>query len=701
MSDIRFKCILMIVILFVISCLGVFAVVVPLDGVQRVGGDRQWSYIDESVSIAGKSYQGWGCVTDGTLTHRMLGTVIFDVTRATRFTAYAGLRDTWIGDDGTVAIEVDGKLTSRIARKSGDPAIFIDIALKSAKRLAIRMAPSILLASPMLYDNRTFLHITTEPSGAEVYIKGERKGVSPLKIELPTAAILNKLTVVVVVDVKKLDYKPITQMLTLWQGQDNTKTFTLLYIPATLEITTLPSGAELYLDGIKCGISPMTVRIPDIPDDGKPVNVEIRKHDYTTISQPITLHQGQNYPNSFKLTYIPATLEITTVPPGAELYLDGTKCGTSPMTIRVPDIPDVGKTVQLEIRIAGCNTVTETVSLVQGQQNALSFELILLSPTLQITTIPSGATVLVDGRKQLGITPMKLTFTNMPGACIKLIECRLQGFSSLTRLIKLIPEGHQLTFDFLRRPINPKDGAEMIFIPAGKFLMGTPFNNGNVSERPAHEVTLSDYWIYKYEVTVAQYLVFCSAMGHDLPKFPSGYSWAGKSSWTDPALQQHPIVNVSWNDAKAYADWAGVCLPTEAQWEYAACGPSGRNYPWGGTATVEDSINGWDQTKYANYYNSGNKSTWPVGSFPNGVSWCGAQDLAGNAWEWCSDWYRVYPSSPVTNPTGPATGDYRVIRGGSWCGSGYSTRSAYRDYYRPGDWHYDGGFRCVSYSPGP
>lgn len=75
---------------------------------------------------------------------------------------------------------------------------------------------------------------------------------------------------------------------------------------------------------------------------------------------------------------------ITTVPPGAELYLDGTKCGTSPMTIRVPDIPDVGKTVQLEIRIAGCNTVTETVSLVQGQQNALSFELILLSPTLQI-----------------------------------------------------------------------------------------------------------------------------------------------------------------------------------------------------------------------------------------------------------------------------------------------------------------------------
>jgi len=220
------------------------------------------------------------------------------------------------------------------------------------------------------------------------------------------------------------------------------------------------------------------------------------------------------------------------------------------------------------------------------------------------------------------------------------------------------------------------------------------------------EVTLTGYWIYQYEVTVAQYRAFCTATGRTLPSFPSGYSWAGKTGWANPALQQHPIVNVTWYDAKLYADWAGVSLPTEAQWEYAARGPAGRNYPWGGTATAGDPYNGWDQTKCANCYNSYDQgiSTWSVGSFPTDMSWCGAYDLAGNVWEWCADWYGPYSSTPVSNPTGPATGPARVLRGGSWHVGGEDTsRGAYRctcsDY--PDNYWYDGGFRCVSLSPGP
>ena len=243
---------------------------------------------------------------------------------------------------------------------------------------------------------------------------------------------------------------------------------------------------------------------------------------------------------------------------------------------------------------------------------------------------------------------------------------------------------------------NPTDGAVLVWVPAGTFTMGNPDDIGDDDEHPAHQVTLSGYWIYKYEVTVAQYLAFCSATSRSLPLWPVGYSWAGKTGWSDPALQQHPIVGVTWYDAKAYADWAGVQLLTEAQWEYAARGPQGLNYPWGGTATAGDMYNGWDQTKCANYYNSYsvNKSTWPVGSFPSGVSWCGAQDLAGNALEWCADWYGSYSSSPVINPIGSTTGRYRVLRGGSY--NDVVTRSAFRSYgnldYRYGNV----GFRCVS-----
>ena len=249
---------------------------------------------------------------------------------------------------------------------------------------------------------------------------------------------------------------------------------------------------------------------------------------------------------------------------------------------------------------------------------------------------------------------------------------------------------------------NAKDKAEMVWVPGATFTMGSADGVGNNDEHPAHQVTLSGYWIYQYDVTVAQYRAFCTATGHALPMFPSDYSWKGKTGWDDPALQQHPIVFVGWNDAKAYADWAGVTLPTEAQWEYAARGPNGNNYPWGGTATKDDKYNGWDVTKCANWDNSGkvDKSTWPVGSFPAGASWCGAQDMTGNVWQWCGDRYGKYDAAAVTNPTGPATGIRRVLRGGSWY-KDYGYSGCYRSAIRihgPADVFisYVFGFRCVS-----
>jgi len=222
-----------------------------------------------------------------------------------------------------------------------------------------------------------------------------------------------------------------------------------------------------------------------------------------------------------------------------------------------------------------------------------------------------------------------------------------------------------------------KDGAEMVLIPAGEFIMGSKdYNNG----KPQRRVYLDAYYIDVYPVTVAQYRRFCKETKREMPSSPS---WG----WID----NHPIVNVSWNDAKAYCDWAGKRLPTEAEWEKSARGTDGRKYPW---------ENEWDARKCRcsrnNWGDAG--STSPVGSFPQGISPYGVYDMAGNVWEWCADWYDkgYYSISPKSNPTGPSSGQFRVLRGGSWFdGTPDSIRVSYRDRYDPMNMFDVVGFRCA------
>ena len=203
---------------------------------------------------------------------------------------------------------------------------------------------------------------------------------------------------------------------------------------------------------------------------------------------------------------------------------------------------------------------------------------------------------------------------------------------------------------------------EEVLIPAGEFQMGS--DEGEKDEKPEHTVYLDDFYLEAYEVTNALYKRFMAATGYTQPAY-----------WDDPVFNppEHPVVGVSWSDAKAYCEWVGKRLPTEAEWEKAARGGSeGKKYVWGdtwppplGVGNIPDEEEE-DLGVTGGYSDGYPSSTAPVGSFDQNRY--GLYDMAGNVWEWCEDWYEenYYGGSPERNPTGPDSGTERVVRSSSW-----------------------------------
>jgi formylglycine-generating enzyme required for sulfatase activity len=228
---------------------------------------------------------------------------------------------------------------------------------------------------------------------------------------------------------------------------------------------------------------------------------------------------------------------------------------------------------------------------------------------------------------------------------------------------------------------RPPEGS-MVSIPAGEFTMGS--QDGDPDERPAHKVHVDAFSMDVYEVTVRQYAEFLQSTGIRSPS-----DW---QTMNQPAYQKRPVANVDWADAVAYCKWVGKRLPTEAEWEKAARGTDGRLFPWGNEAPTP---------LHANYGKTGSnnhEALAPVGTLEEGKSPYGIYDMAGNVWEWVSDWYDndYYKNSPSQNPTGPPTGGYKVIRGGSWNSNPGNLRSADR-YSDPPSFRslYFPGFRCA------
>lgn len=235
-------------------------------------------------------------------------------------------------------------------------------------------------------------------------------------------------------------------------------------------------------------------------------------------------------------------------------------------------------------------------------------------------------------------------------------------------------------------PPVERDPSPMIKIPSGAFIMGSGDTTGRPDERPRQKIFLDGFMIDKFEVTNAQYLAFIAATGHKEP-----FNVYGEGSlFNMKGIETRPVVQVTWHDAADYCQWVGKRLPTESEWEKSARGTDARVYPWGDEPPSSTRAN-FDREWV------GGDTLMPVGSYPNGVSPYGVNDLSGNAREWVQDWYEedYYRYIPDRNPKGPISGLLKVIRGGSWHSFEPDLRTAARGKGGFALKTHGTGFRCA------
>lgn len=382
-------------------------------------------------------------------------------------------------------------------------------------------------------------------------------------------------------------------------------------------------------------------------------------------------HNVQVVPNQNKiiddtlLAYI-GTLSIRTDPPGAEVFLD--------------DHDFFGKTPAFKgnlivgwhriiLRKKGYEDYKDEFKLKYGQEKKILAKLKAKPGNLIVSSDPGDAKVIVN-KKVLGLTPLEHQLP--PGK--HLLRIAKDGYQIQERSVLI--EANKDTVLGFKLHSTHSEVAGMIFVPTGEFIMGS--DKGEENERPARKVWMDAFFIDKYEITNKQYREFIMATNHRPPAFLY-QERLGRDN--------QAVVGVSWLDAKAYAKWAGKRLPFEAEWEKAARGLDGREYPWGSV---------WDKEK-AN--NSESKITGPsfVGSFLGGVSPYGLFDMAGNVWEWTADWFvsNYYNFAPYKNPKGARFGTTRTARGGSWVESSRMLRTSVRKGILPTLRASNIGFRCA------
>jgi formylglycine-generating enzyme required for sulfatase activity len=381
-------------------------------------------------------------------------------------------------------------------------------------------------------------------------------------------------------------------------------------------------------------------------------------------------------------------LIVTSTPSGAEVFLDSRPQGKTPLTIEL--IPAGRHALRIEKEHCAPATLDVDVSFEIPTEAAVTLE--ARKSTLALATDPSGCAVFLDWRF-LGTSPLKpreiaagthtLRVLSKEKAWVGDVTVASGEATSLSikpdrPLIEEIPGG---------RLINHRDGTILVPVPAGGFIAGS--GKGRPEESPPRRAQAGDFFIGLEEVTNGRFASYFAATG-------KRKRLSDLERTVLPAKVDHPAVNVSWSEADSYCRWAGLRLPTELEWEKAARGTDGRAYPWGNT---------WDGSRCNNWQlhfaerqprekpQFGGIGTTPVGTFPDGASPYGCLDMAGNAWEWTADFFRLPQGN--TGETDVPRG-FRVIKGGSWyLSTADDTRCAARYGIDPKGRYFNVGFRAA------
>ncbi|MCQ2318171.1 MAG: SUMF1/EgtB/PvdO family nonheme iron enzyme [Bacteroidales bacterium] len=453
---------------------------------------------------------------------------------------------------------------------------------------------------------------------------------------------------------------------------------------ATLVIRTSPSDAAIYIDGERAGTGYASKAV----SIGAEHRYKVVCDDYYPEENVVLFNSSERKELDVELAPNFGYITVKSTPSGADVYVDDKKAGVTPYQMKKIS---VGQHV-VELRMAGYEPFADMVTIKAGEVDRqfedVTLEAVLVATgTIVLESNPSGAVITIDGR-QYGQTPK--TLTDFPVGTYTVYFAK-EGYQNLAQNLDLKDGGRETLSvtmsktSVLQQTVSA-DGTvagtsggsaaanktftvngvsfEMVTVKGGTFTMGATSEQGSDAdsdEKPTHSVTLSDYYIGKFEVTQE---LWEAVMGSN----PSHFKGSNL-----------PVEKVSWNDCQMFVKnlnsltGKNFRLPTEAEWEYAARG---------GNKSKGDKYSGSSDKNDVAWYddNSGGR-TRPVGTkSPNEL---GIHDMSGNVWEWCQDWYGNYGSGSHTNPQGASSGSYRVYRGGGWSSDAEYCRVSNRSNYSP------------------
>ena len=511
------------------------------------------------------------------------------------------------------------------------------------------------------------LRITSTPSGAKVSLQNDLHSyTTPCTIEhIPSGQ--HQVSIVAP------RYASFSRVVDIIDGQQTELDATLDARFATVTINSLP-GATIKVNGQEKGRGSYSEELGEGIYD---IEVSLKSHRSVTRQIEVVAKQPQTL--TIEPTPIYGMLDIITNPMYANVTINGKSYGDTPLSIEKMLIGDYEVVLSKE----GCATVTKQVSITEGTQSTIEATL-PQGREMTIRSDASGDEVFVDGTK-IGVTPLttNLAFGNHT------IELRRAG-KTIKADVNITTSGKEkeivLSFGLMPRwsanitasqkAVLQKLIDSMVIVGGGTFTMGATSEQGSNAEsdeKPAHQVTLSDYMICKTEVTQE---LWQAVMGKNRSRFKG---------------DNLPVENVSWNDCQEFIKKLNTLtglnfrLPTEAEWEYAARGGNkSKGYKYSGSNNI---------SSVAWYKGNASLKTHAVATMsPNEL---GLYDMSGNVCEWCSDWYGDYSSGSQTNPKGPSSGPIHVHRGGSWSCHARGSRVSKRNNYNPGNRSYFLGLRLA------